>query len=128
MANDESSNDAQVLATLAESGHDLTQPMLIEFEVLTKTEQAAEAIADAAEQAGFGVHVYAGQQQAEPSSDPKEPLAEQILWVCVCSVSMVADKANLATTRQRLSSVTEELGGRIDSWGTFGNANENPGR
>ena len=128
MANDDSSDDAQVLSTLADSGHDLTQPMLIEFEVLTDSETAADAIADAAEQAGFAAHVYSGQTEAEPAMDSAATTpAAQIVWVCVCSTKMVADVAGLAKTRQRLSELARRHGGHVESWGTFGNAADTPG-
>ncbi|MCR9197476.1 MAG: ribonuclease E inhibitor RraB [Planctomycetaceae bacterium] len=129
MANDDYSDDAQVLSTLADSGHDLTQPMLVEFEVLTDSETSADAIADAAEQAGFAAHVYSGQAADESTevSDPKTSAA-QIVWVCVCSTKMVVDADSLAAARQRLTAMAEKQGGRVESWGTFGNADDSPGR
>lgn len=129
MANDDSSDDAQVLSTLADSGHDLTQPMLIEFEVLTDSETSADAIADAVEQAGFAAHVYSGQAESEPAEDSVEKTAPvEIVWVCVCSTKMVADVAGLADARRQLRALAQKQGGRVESWGTFGNAADTPGR
>jgi len=104
--------DEQVLAALAEAGHDLTQPMLIEFELLTDSEESAEAIADAAESADFSAHVYA----ATPDEEQTD------VWVCVCARNMTASIDTLTTARQRLETMAAPHGGHLESWGTFGNS------
>jgi regulator of RNase E activity RraB len=106
----DNATDEQVLQHLAETGSDLSQPMLIDFQVAADDEASANRIAAAAAARGFETQVYFDEEFDD--------------WICECSQDMIAAPAEIAATEARLDEIAAPFGGRVDGWGSFGNGDE----
>lgn len=101
--------DGQVLRNLAADGHDLSEPMVIEFHVAAPDQETAERIQQAAEQLGYSV-------QIDFDDEPLPP------WTCYCERLMLAEYDAILAAQNELDQAARPLGGYCDGWGTFGNA------
>ena len=99
--------DGDALMRLAESGADMTSPMVINFALAIPDEPTGKAIALKAIEAGFKVSV---DQDSESSE-----------WTCYCSRSMFATYTNIIKCQLDLDKIAVAYGGFVDGWGTFGN-------
>ena len=99
--------DGDALRHLAESGADMTSPMVIDFAVAIPDEPTGKAIALKAIETGYKASV---DQDSESSE-----------WTCYCSKSMFATYADVINCQLELDKIAVAYGGFVDGWGTFGN-------
>lgn len=102
--------DRQVLQRLAESGSDLAQPMLIDFQIQVPDEASGERIGEAAAAHGFETQVYFDEEFDD--------------WTCECSKDMIASLEVIRETERLLDGLAAPFGGRVDGWGSFGNGDD----
>lgn len=110
-------DDGAVLKMLSEGGNDLTREMVIDYEVVVADQQNAEQIADAAEDAGFELQVFFDNATSSEEDSNAKPT-----WKCVCSKSMIPTHAGIQETKSLLDNLSRKFNGQLESWGTFGNA------
>jgi regulator of RNase E activity RraB len=99
--------DGDALRRLAESGADMTSPMVINFTVAIPDEPTGKAIALKAIETGYKASV---DQDSESSE-----------WTCYCSRSMFATYTGVINCQLELDKIAVAYGGFVDGWGTFGN-------
>lgn len=109
-------DDVLVLKMLAEGGNNMSQEMMIEFEIIVDSEENADSVADASEKDGFQSHVFFDNGATPNGDEPSDPA-----WKCVCSKSMIPDHAGIQTTKAAIDRFARKFNGRFESWGTFGN-------
>lgn len=109
--------DGEVLRMIAEDGHDMTQPMDVEFHVAAATEEVAEKIAEAAVELGYEAFIDFddGSEDDEVEDEITEP------WTCTCRMTMVLEYDAIMAAQAALDEIARPLGGYADGWGTFGN-------
>lgn len=109
--------DGEVLRMIAEDGHDMTQPMDVEFHVAVGTEEAAEKVAEAAVALGYEAFIDFddGSEDEEIEDEITEP------WTCTCRKTMVLEYAPIMAAQAELDGIARPMGGFADGWGTFGN-------
>lgn len=101
-------SDGAALQQVADSGSDMSQPMIIDFSVAAPDEAAARAVAAAAEALGFDPSIY---QDPDSSS-----------WSVSCSKSMLATYEGVIAARAQLDGIARTFASACDGWGSFGNA------
>src|SRR5512133_2278985 len=89
--------DGAALRRVAEHGSDMSKPMEIDFMLAAPDEAAARAIARAAEQHGYGVHVSRDSEAGD--------------WTCYCTRTMLATYDGLIRTQEQLDALSRRLGG-----------------
>ena len=99
--------DGDALKRLAESGADMTSPMVIGFMVAVPDEPTGKAIALKASETGY-----------EASLDHDSESGE---WTCYCSRSMFATYTKVINCQLELDKIAVAYGGFVDGWRTFGN-------
>jgi hypothetical protein len=99
--------DGDALGRVAESGADLTKPMVIDFAVAVPDESTGRAIELKAIEIGYKTAV----DQDSESSD----------WTCYCSKAMFATYEDVINCQLELDKIAVAYGGFADGWGTFGN-------
>ncbi|MDH3885131.1 MAG: ribonuclease E inhibitor RraB [Desulfobacterales bacterium] len=102
--------DGDALRRLAESGADMTRPMVINFAVAIPDEPTGKAIALKASETGYNSSV---DQDLESSE-----------WICYCSRLMFATYTGVINCQLELDKIAVAYGGFVDGWGTFGNLDE----
>jgi regulator of RNase E activity RraB len=109
--------DGEVLRMIAEDGHDMTQPMDVEFHVAAATEEVAEKIAEAAVELGYEAFIDFddGSDDEEVEDEITEP------WTCTCRKAMVLEYDAIMASQSELDAIARPMGGYADGWGTFGN-------
>ena len=99
--------DGDALRRLAESGVEMTSPMVIDFAVAIPDEPTGKAIALKAIEIGYKASV---DQDSESSE-----------WICYCSKSMFATYTGIINCQLELDKIAVAYGGFVDGWRTFGN-------
>jgi len=99
--------DGDALRKVAESGADMSRPMVIDFSIDAPEVQTARRIAERVSEHGY---------------DPSMHVSEEDGAVSVyCAKTMLATYEGVIAEQARLNELCESLGGTCDGWGTFGN-------
>ncbi|TWT93756.1 ribonuclease E inhibitor RraB [Stieleria varia] len=112
--------DGMVLADLASQGVDMTQPMEIEFPVLTVDEASANAIAKALVEAGYEAFIEF--DEGEPDEDGIiDPDDEEFgpAWDIYVTVKMVPTYDEIVRIQDDLTRIASPFGGLSDGWGVM---------
>ena len=107
MTNFPDNADGDALRRLAESGADMTSPMVIDFAVAIPDESTGRAIALKAIEIGYKTNV---DQDSESSE-----------WTCYCSKAMFATYEDVLNCQLELDKIAVAYGGFANGWGAFGN-------
>ena len=107
MDNSPGNADGDALRRLAESGADMTSPMVIDFAVTIPDEPTGKAIALKVIETGYKACV---DQDLESSE-----------WTCYCSKTMFATYTGVINCQLELDKIAVAYGGFVDGWRTFGN-------
>jgi len=102
--------DGDALRRLAADGNDMARPMAIEFTIAVPSRAAGQAVALAAQAAGYRTSV--------------EQVAEERTWTCYCTKHMIASYEAVVLAQRELNRLSGPHGGQCDGWGSFGNASE----
>lgn len=109
--------DGEVLRMIADDGHDMAQPMDVDFHVAAATEEDADKIAEAADKLGYEPTVDFDDGSDDP--DIEEEITEP--WTCTCRKNMVLEYDAIMAAQAQLDEIARPIGGYADGWGTFGN-------
>ena len=107
MTNFPDNADGDALRRLAESGADMTSPMVIDFAVAIPDECTGRSIVLKAIEIGYKTSV---DQDSESGK-----------WTCYCSKAMFATYEDVLNCQLELDKIAVAYGGFADGWGTFGN-------
>ncbi len=107
MTNFPDNADGDALRRLAESGADMTSPMVIDFAVAIPDESTGRAIALKAIEIGYKTNL---DQDSESSE-----------WICYCSKTMFAAYEDVLNCQLELDKIAVAYGGFANGWGAFGN-------
>jgi len=107
MTNFPDNADGDALRRLAESGADMTSPMVIDFAVAIPDESTGRAIALKAIEIGYKTNVGQGSESSE--------------WTCYCSKAMFATYEDVLNCQLELDKIAVAYGGFANGWGAFGN-------
>ena len=99
--------DSDALRRVAESGADMSRPMVIEFSVEVPDERTARRVAEVVAAHGF-----------DPSISEDD---DSHSWSVYCSKSMLATYEGVVAVQVELNELLSPHGGICDGWGTFGN-------
>jgi hypothetical protein len=105
-------DDGDALQRLADDGFDMSRPTDIEFVVLAPNRKAADAIAKLAASAGYRTRL--------------EDAEEDESWDCYWIKAMVPTYEGVVAAQRELDDMSRQFNGKIDGWGTFGNAADHP--
>jgi hypothetical protein len=97
--------DGDALRNVAESGADMSLPMVIDFSVEVPDERTARHVAEVVAAHGF-----------DPSISEDDGS-----WSVHCSKSMLATYEGVVAVQVELNELVSPHGGSCDGWGTFGN-------
>jgi hypothetical protein len=97
--------DGDALRNAAESGADMSLPMVIDFSVAVPDEHTARRVAEIVATYGF-----------DPSISEDDDS-----WSVHCSKSMLATYDGVVAVQAQLNELLSPHGGSCDGWGTFGN-------
>ena len=100
-------DNAEVLASIAAEGNDLTQPVTVDFIHFFADEASAEAFAEAVEVAGF-----------ETSTLPAEDADD--VWEVTAWRTMVPTCEAITEVEEQLEGIAQEHDGESDGWGFVG--------
>ena len=103
-------DDGDALRRIAESGSDMSQPMLVDFFIAVHDEQMARAVADAVGPKGYAIELDHDDEDDD--------------WSCCCSREMLLTHDAVVAAQAELQRLAEPLGGEVDGWGTFGNTDD----
>jgi len=106
--------DGQVLARIAESGMDLSTPTMIEFAVAVQDEATSGLIARTLQQNGFTTEEY--YDEGEPDYDEEDGEEFGPSWTVYVPVKCIPSYENVVNTQQKLGSIVNDLGGKMDGW------------
>jgi hypothetical protein len=98
--------DGDELRNVAESGADMSRPMIIDFSVEVPDEGTARRVADVVAARGF-----------DPSISENADS-----WSVYCSKSMLATYEGVVAVKAELNELLNPHGGICDGWATFGNS------
>jgi len=93
-----------VLEGLFNLGFDPDRPHTVEFFFYFPSEENAKLAVSVMEKEGFETNVYPPDDRAE--------------WLCVAHRKMLPEHYELRELRQWFNSITEEMSGKYDIWGT----------
>ena len=99
--------DGDALRNVAESGADMSSPMVIDFSVEVADERTARRVAEVVAAHGF-----------DPSISEADDSAS---WSVHCSKSMLATYEGVVAVQVELNELLSPYGGICEGWGTFGN-------
>jgi hypothetical protein len=99
--------DGDALRNVAESGADMSLPMVIDFSVEVPDERTARRVAEVVAAHGFDPSI-----SEDDDSDS---------WSVYCSKSMLATYEGVVAVQVELNELLSPHGGICDGWGTFGN-------
>jgi hypothetical protein len=102
--------DADALRRVAESGADMSRPMVIEFSIDVPDEVSARSVADLIAPDGFDTSMFHDDETGS--------------WSVYGSKQMLATYENVVGAQENLNRLVHAHGGRCDGWGTFGNTEE----
>ncbi len=116
-------DDQAVLDALAEDGHDLSQPMPIDFFLLAPDEPAAHGMAEAlrAESYVAEIEFDDGQEHDHGEDEPHGEECTPVWAVCV-HIEMIPDVKEIVRLQVVLADLVAPFEGEGDGWGTVGNA------
>lgn len=97
--------DGDELRKVADSGADMSRPMVIDFSFDVPDERTARRVAEVAATHGF-----------DPSISEDDGS-----WSVHCSKSMLATYEGVVAVRVELNELLRSYGATYDGWGTFGN-------
>jgi len=105
---DDATGDA--LRRLVADGSDLGKPLVMDFFVAVPTAEVGNAVAARAQKLGFNTQV----DQDEEDRD----------WTCTCTCTkqLIPSYENVTEQERVLDELAKPLGGFIDGFGSFGNA------
>jgi hypothetical protein len=98
--------DGDELRNVAESGADMSRPMIIDFSVEVPDEGTARRVAEVVVARGF-----------DPSISENADS-----WSVYCSKSMLATYEGVVAVKAELNALLNPHGGICDGWATFGNS------
>ena len=108
MSSDHSNDsDRDALRNVAESGADMSRPMVIDFSVKVPDERTARRVAEVVATNGF-----------DPSISEDDDTGS---WSVHCSKSMLATYEVVVAVQVELNELLSPYGGICAGWGTFGN-------
>lgn len=96
------------LVRIAEGGSDLTRPMAMDFFVAVPSAEAGRIVAARAVALGF--------------SSTVERDEETRSWICYCTKTLIPELFTVAAIERQLDRLAQEVGGWIDGFGSYGNA------
>ena len=99
--------DGDALRNVAESGADMSRPMVIDFSVEVPDELTARRVAEVVAAHGF-----------DPSISEDD---DSHSWSVHCSKSMLATYEGVVAVQVELNELLSPHGGVCEGWGTFGN-------
>jgi hypothetical protein len=99
--------DGDALRNVAESGADMSAPMVIDFSVDVSDERTARLAAEVVAAHGFDPSI---------SEDDRSGT-----WSVHCSKSMLATYEGVVAVRLELNELLRSYGGICEGWGSFGN-------
>jgi len=102
-----SDSDGDALRNAAESGADMSRPMVIDFSVEVRDESTARRVAELVEANGY-----------DPSISEDDGGRS---WSVHCSKSMLATYEGVVTVQAELNELVKPHGASCNGWGTFGN-------
>jgi hypothetical protein len=102
--------DGDALRNVAESGADMSRPMVIDFSVEVPDERSARRVAEVAAPAGFDPSLF-----HDDESDS---------WSVYCAKEMLATYETVVGAQADLNRLVQPHGGHCDGWGTFGNTQD----
>lgn len=102
--------DGDALREVAESGADMSRPMVIEFSVDAPDERAARRVSEVVASAGFDPSIL--------HDDETES------WSVYCAKELLATYETVIGVQSELNRLLPPHGGHCDGWGTFGNTQE----
>lgn len=107
-------NDAtgDALRQYIADGSDLTKPMKMDFFVAVPSRKAGDQVAAKAQKLGFEIKV--------------DQDAESLEWTCYCTKTIIPEYSEVVSIEQKLDSIAKVIGGHIDGFGSFGNADIGP--
>lgn len=113
--------DGEVLAMLADSGVDLSQPLAIEFHVAAEDEESAKAIEQTLQAAGFDTEICFddGDFGVEEGVEDDEELDVGPTWTVYVFKEMIPDHSELVRVQKDLDALAEPHGGFADGWGVL---------
>lgn len=100
--------DGDALRNVAESGADMSRPMVIDFSVEVPDERTARRVAEVVAAHGF-----------DPSISEDDDSGS---WSVSCSKSMLATYEGVVAVQVELNELLSPHGGICDGWGSFGNS------
>jgi hypothetical protein len=106
--------DGDALRKVAESGADMSRPMVIEFSVDAPDERAARRVAKFLAPVGFDPSIFHDDETGS--------------WSVYCAKEMLATYEAVVDVQSELNRLLQAHGGHCDGWGTFGNTQEEPSR
>jgi hypothetical protein len=98
-------DDGDALRNVADSGADMSSPMVIDFAVEVPDERTARRVAEVVAAHGF-----------DPSISEDDDS-----WSVYCSKSMLATYEGVVAVQVELNELVSAYGGVCDGWGSFGN-------
>jgi hypothetical protein len=102
--------DGDALRKVAESGADMSRPMVIELSVDVPDERSAPSVAEVVGLAGFDPSVFHDDETNSCS--------------IYCTKKILATYENFVDAQADLNRLVQPYGGHCDGWGTFGNTQE----
>lgn len=120
MSNYPDDEDGAVLADLAAQGVDMSQPLLIDFQVAAPDQAAADAIGKALRQAGYDIEVV--YDEGEPDEDGNiDPDDEEFgpSWTVYVNREMVPEYTEIMRIQGDLDRLARPHGGQSDGWGVM---------
>lgn len=112
--------DGAVLADLAASGIDMTQPIPIEFAVAVPDEASAQKILKAMTKAGYDSRIWydEGEPEDEGEIDPDDDEFGPS-WTVFADIQMVPEYAEIIRIQEDLDRLARPFGGQSDGWGVM---------
>jgi hypothetical protein len=106
--------DGQVLARIEASGMDMSIPTTIEFAVAVPDKATSCLIAKKLQQNGFTTEEY--YDEGEPDYDEEDEEEFGPSWTVYVPVKCIPSYENVVNTQQKLGSIVNDLGGKVDGW------------
>jgi hypothetical protein len=98
------------LERIAQDGSDLSRPLRMDFFVVVPDKASGQIMAIRAGSLGFETSV-------EQDLETRE-------WTCYCTKVFVPSYESVVSIESQLDSLSRDIGGYADGFGTFGNASE----
>tara|TARA_Y100000031_G_scaffold126240_1_gene143181 strand:+ start:2873 stop:3199 length:327 start_codon:yes stop_codon:yes gene_type:complete len=99
--------DGKALHIVAADGNDMSEPMDIEYIVVTATEQAAFLAATVVTQRGYSFRISFDEDYQD--------------WICYCTKCMIPGHGAIVACQCELDAMCKPFGGYSDGWSTEGN-------